>query len=393
MKLRLTTLILAIFCMLLFSALISCNNEGNRMTVTVTFNSNGGSSVEVQEILSGECAEEPPVPTKEGYTFEGWYKGKKKWDFFGAIKSDITLIAKWVPTEYTITYIGGRGELEKFSPYEEYDLNDYESWTSDEGCSVVGWYLDKELTKPITKIEKNTNSNLTLYAKVAPLKFVIINNECTVDSCHIEAVNVTVPDTYNGYKVTNIGPKAFYQCVNLECVTLPSTIKTIGINAFEGCALLESIHLPSSIEKIGSSAFRGCKSLKSIEIPEKITNIHSGAFYGCEGLKSVKLLGNNLIYVSANAFFGCVSLEKIDLSRGVKSVNSYAFGDCVSLKYVLLGLDCRNASSSAFNNCPLVTVYHMASEIPHENWNLGVGDNQTTVIWGYNKENSDISWE
>lgn len=387
-----TLLFFILLCILSLATLISCDNEEIKETITVTFNSDGGTAIECQEIISGEFINEPTPPTKDGYTFEGWYLGDKVWDFSGAIKKNITLKAMWSPIEYTITYINGNCELEKFSPLQEYNLYDYTSWTNDENYSIEGWYLDKELTKPITKIESNTNSNLTLYGKVSPLKLMIINNECTVVSCAVDAVCATVPDTYNGYTVTTIAPKAFYGCVSLENVTLPSTIRTIGASAFEGCILLESINLPSSIEKIGANAFSGCLSLKSIEIPKEITNIHPYTFYGCLNLTSVKLLGDKVSYISSNAFYGCILLEKIDLSRGVKAINDRAFEDCFSLKYVLLGSECHYASSSAFENCYFVTVYHMLSEPPHENWSLGVGESTATVVWGYNPSESDIDW-
>ena len=43
-------------------------------TVTITFNSNGGSAVESITLESGnEYYELAPVPTKENYAFSGWY--------------------------------------------------------------------------------------------------------------------------------------------------------------------------------------------------------------------------------------------------------------------------------------------------------------------------------
>ena len=39
----------------------------------ITFDSNGGSNVIGQEVIKGEKITEPTTPTKEGYTFEGWY--------------------------------------------------------------------------------------------------------------------------------------------------------------------------------------------------------------------------------------------------------------------------------------------------------------------------------
>ena len=65
---------------------------------TVTFDSNGGSSVPRQTVKSGEQAIEPTQPQKTGYTFEGWYSNSQltnRFNFTTPITSNITLYAKW----------------------------------------------------------------------------------------------------------------------------------------------------------------------------------------------------------------------------------------------------------------------------------------------------------
>ena len=65
-------------------------------TFTVTFDSNGGSEVSKQKVASGSKVSRPEDPTKEGYTFEGWYLGDEKWSFVGyVVTEDITLVAKY----------------------------------------------------------------------------------------------------------------------------------------------------------------------------------------------------------------------------------------------------------------------------------------------------------
>lgn len=62
-----------------------------------TYDSNGGSSVDNQEIEHGQTATKPANPEKSGYTFAGWYTAEGlDWDFDSAITSDITLYAKWI---------------------------------------------------------------------------------------------------------------------------------------------------------------------------------------------------------------------------------------------------------------------------------------------------------
>ena len=64
----------------------------------MTFDSNGGSSVDSQTINAGATATEPTDPTKEGYNFLGWYSDQElqtAFDFSTAINADTTLYAAW----------------------------------------------------------------------------------------------------------------------------------------------------------------------------------------------------------------------------------------------------------------------------------------------------------
>ena len=75
---------------------------------TVTYESNGGSTVPSQTVKYNETANKPADPTKSGYTFAGWYTEEKltnKYDFATPVTGNITLYAKWTrnyaPRPYT----------------------------------------------------------------------------------------------------------------------------------------------------------------------------------------------------------------------------------------------------------------------------------------------------
>ena len=69
------------------------------LTCEVTFDSAGGTQISAQPVKWGEAATEPsPAPTRDGYTFQGWYAGEaltQAYDFTAAVTSDLTLYAKW----------------------------------------------------------------------------------------------------------------------------------------------------------------------------------------------------------------------------------------------------------------------------------------------------------
>ena len=80
--------------------------------VTVKFDSAGGSPVASQTIAVGGKATKPADPTRDGYTFDGWYLGSTAFDFDSAIEKSITLTAHWkAAAQSTITYDLNGGTL------------------------------------------------------------------------------------------------------------------------------------------------------------------------------------------------------------------------------------------------------------------------------------------
>lgn len=79
--------------------------------VTVTFDSNGGTTVATQTVMSGNAIAEPTAPTRaadeyyDAYTFDGWYLNGEKFNFETIIETDITLVAKWKYGNSKTTYL------------------------------------------------------------------------------------------------------------------------------------------------------------------------------------------------------------------------------------------------------------------------------------------------
>ncbi len=73
-------------------------------TFTVTFDSNGGTTVASASVIEGNKVDKPADPTKaedEDYTyaFAGWYNGETAWNFeTDVVTANVTLTAKWTAT-------------------------------------------------------------------------------------------------------------------------------------------------------------------------------------------------------------------------------------------------------------------------------------------------------
>lgn len=89
-----------LFCFMLFVT-------GCKKTITISFESNGGFAVPAIETDGKTEVSKPDDPTKEGYTFIGWYSDEQflnKFTFPTIPSSNITLYAKWRVNQYTISF-------------------------------------------------------------------------------------------------------------------------------------------------------------------------------------------------------------------------------------------------------------------------------------------------
>ncbi len=139
-------------------------NEFKIIKNSVTFESNGGSSVDLQSVVDGECALQPATPTRTGYEFKGWIYDGATFDFSTPITMDIVLEAKWQPITYTISYDldGGTETTANPTSYtietETIVLNNPEKTD----YNFKGWF---DGSNKITKIEKGSYGNLSLIAR------------------------------------------------------------------------------------------------------------------------------------------------------------------------------------------------------------------------------------
>lgn len=100
-----------------FGNLYYTNDSGHLFCVKsqahrVKFDAQGGSSVNGQTPASGSTVSKPTDPTREGYTFAGWYTDEactEAYDFSVAVTADMTLYAKWVKNAVNPGGSGGSG--------------------------------------------------------------------------------------------------------------------------------------------------------------------------------------------------------------------------------------------------------------------------------------------
>ena len=233
---------------------------------TITFDSNGGDVVEDITVIYGIEITELPIPTKDGYMFDGWYLDGEKivLPYNYNIHGNITLIAEWI------------------------DAIDN------------GEFLYRILTDNTVIIVGISESNVN-----------------TV---------ITIPNTIDTYPVTIIGKRAFEDNTDITSITIPASVIEIEYNAFKGMSWLETVTFEagSNLEIIGDYVFKSCSSLTTIDIPEGVIVIGEYAFSYAYTLNSINL-PSTLTTISNNAFEETWSLSSITIPLAVINMGSNVF--------------------------------------------------------------------
>lgn len=228
--------------------------------VTVTFNSDGGSAVEAQEIDKGGKATKPNNPTKEDHTFAGWFLdgATTAFDFNTVINESITLTAHWKPDgetpptpegKVTVTFVTpdgatavGAQEIDKGGkatrPETDPTMPDH---------TFVGWFTEEGGATEFD-FDAVINTNVSVYAKFTPnevppqpvekvtVTFVTGEGATTVEPQEIDkGSSALIPETpkktgfvFGGWYVDNetfSQPFDFGAAVN-EIITLYAKWKT-----------------------------------------------------------------------------------------------------------------------------------------------------------------------
>lgn len=239
--------------------------------------------------------------------------------------------------------------------------------------------------------------------------------------------------------VKSIKEYAFYGCLYLKSITIPSSIESIGIRAFDACPSLININvdmdnkfysslngalyiknqtqlisvpggktgtfdIPSSVTEIGAYAFSACKSITKIIMPDSVTSIGGWAFSKCSNLKDITLsreikeisqslfngctglteivIPESVTKIDEMAFYKCTNLSNIELPSGLLSLGSRAFFGCTSLSNIIIPESVENMGSVLFQECIHVNIYVKLESQP-AGWASSWNHLNFPVVWGY----------
>ena len=217
--------------------------------------------------------------------------------------------------------------------------------------------------------------------------------------------------------VAHIGDKAFFECLQMESIVIPSGVISIGENAFFHCTNASFLEISDTVTSISSTAFayvncqeislspkntayhisEGClietatKTLiigianstipsdgsvtriadyafcgrsndnEEITIPAGITSIGNYAFANYKGLVNLTI-PDSVTSIGDHAFHS-TRLEKVTIGKGVISIGESAFDNCHDLVSVTLPDGITGIGTSAFQFCDKLTSINIPNSV------------------------------
>lgn len=188
-----------------------------------------------------------------------------------------------------------------------------------------------------------TSANSTYTATVAGLD----------DSNTATEIEIPSSVSYNNreYKVVGMASSSFSKS-SLKRVVLSEGLEAISNNAFYNCVNLSEITIPTTLKEISSSAFGNCTSLKNISLNEGLQSIGSNAFKGCVGLISINL--PQTLQELGRQAFSDTSIESIEVPSTFSTLVDYG----VPVRKIGVGENLNNSLTLDNGDyvCPVLTI-------------------------------------
>lgn len=261
-------------------------------------------------------------------------------------------------------------------------------------CSSVGESIDTcscgETRTSTIPVLPHTNVNNFCSICGADLRFTytVLPSDpttCRVNSCLEGQGVLEIPETIDGYTVTEINSNfknaagyseiilpdtvtkicnsAFKNHTNLKKVTFGTNLVSVDWHAFEGCTSLETLVLGDSVERIENYAFAECTALREVTLGDGLKEIGWYAFENCTSLEALDL-GSSVQTIGISAFSGCTKLKDVTLGNSVETLNWSVFSNCTSLETVTIGSGVQTIGNSCFSGCTGLSMVAFRGDAP-----------------------------
>lgn len=266
------------------------------------------------------------------------------------------------------------------------------------GTMIIG-YLPSETNKCMV-------NELTAYAETeyTEITYDNINYRLYSDHAVVRGLNsyvadVVIPDTIEGFTVTEVAAEAFRE-TQIKTIILPDSITKIGIRAFYKCQQLTSINIPDGVKYIESDIFYGASAVEYIEIGSGLQNLQKIPYcVGCANyvngqyqrdylyrtvIKEINVSDDNKYFTSLDGVLynkdmtnllavpGNTDITELIIPDTVTEISSYGVYFCQNIKKIVIPESVVSIGENCFSGCSM-------SQIVFESKDCEIFDSELTV--------------
>lgn len=229
-------------------------------------------------------------------------------------------------------------------------------------------------------------------------------------------------------RLSAIGPEAFRDCLHLEKINLPASLKEIGDRAFEDCQSLQSvdfpglvsmgdrafatvlalrqINLPNTLKHIGKEAFHFAalhagalripasavneegglgyavfqnSGITGVDLPIGLTKIDESLFEFCRKLEGEVIIPDGVTEIGRSAFNDDKKLRRVLLPEGLEKIGEFAFASCEALESINIPASVKQIDFFAFTGCKNLVI-RFEGDINDVDIGIGAFDKGPTVM-------------
>lgn len=247
------------------------------------------------------------------------------------------------------------------------------------GCKSLEEVLLPNSLVEITDSFADTNiKSINLPSKAKKLKGAFSNCQ-TLSSIKLPNGIKKLEDTFVG-------------CTSLKAIEIPSSVRTL-YNTFAGSGI-ETVHIPEGVEIIDFGSFSNCVNLQNITLPSTLLEIHPYAFELCRSIKTLQIAENNACYLKdgfvylkdspllspeaneaftkgrvilwlehlnytipkdiqilTSNFYRGSEIEEVEIPKSITCIDVRAFEECKQLRNAIIPDTIKEIRNSAFYHC------------------------------------------
>ena len=307
--------------------------------------------------------------------------------------------------KYNITGNIGNSGFQDYTKYEYVELDKF-TFIDLQSIEVGDWHLrlvQSYAGRWYYTTEVLGENNPNIIAEIEGLKFILNTEtlEAKLSANNYSDTEFTVPSTVDHegktYTVTTLNGNCFYNCTNINKITLPKTITTIGINCFLNCSNLKSLIITSTTPPTCKGDI-GINSNVNIGVPTELISTYESDDYWKryyirdmsdlpgdiittdDNLKlqlypqsqTATLLPNNydrsgtfmvpetvtyegvtytITSLGDNCFYNCSNITNISLPSTLKTIGNNCFFYCSALESMIIPEGVTSLGEQCFKNC------------------------------------------